>query len=358
MSKIYCLKAVFITICLVWLFQADPCLAEGYFRLVLTDGTIVEGEMIRITPATIEINPEGPEEFASYNRSRISDVVYMSSRPEKKAVPKSAPEPELKAAQQGILVVRFNFEGDNMSDETPELVHDYVLIDSLLYFAGRFDNFLIELPAGWHSLEFCGDSIAYLEPTYFYHLHDGGNAVRIWRQAEPYIFGKTINIDIRGDKATSITLDRLNENSLFISDKDSRVKSREEMLSDQPDTLKWLRAENGIIPGKLIFEKLPDDFVYHDSLVFRYRVVFNESDWARFNDSAYLPGNYLIEARALAWNNWRNKLTGETVTRCQAEIRSGHTTVVKFDACLDSLDCRVTILPDKWFEISTRESKE
>ncbi|UCE66788.1 MAG: hypothetical protein JSU85_01900, partial [Candidatus Zixiibacteriota bacterium] len=62
MQKTFRFKGLFATIFLICLCRADSALAEGYFRLVLIDGTVVEGEMIRVTPATIEINPDGPEE--------------------------------------------------------------------------------------------------------------------------------------------------------------------------------------------------------------------------------------------------------------------------------------------------------
>jgi len=351
LSKVAGIKGAYIPIFLICFWLAEICSAEGYFRLVLADGTVVEGKMLRVTPATIEIDPDGPEEFASYNRSRISEILYMKRKPA------DAPETET-VGETGILAVKYDLENDFMHNDTPGMIHDYIMIDGALYFTGSYRDFCIELPVGNHILELCGMNMACYEPTDFYSLESGGASPRIWRQVNSFTFGKSMNIDVRRDSATVITLERRNRDYLFVSGEGSNVSSVENYSLSGSYTFKRLYPENGIIPGKLFFEELPKNYVFHDSLEYRYAFVFNESERARFNDSAYLPGSYEIEAHAIAWNTWKDKLISETVSRCEMKIKSGHTTIVKFESSVNRLDCKVTILPDSWFEISTRESKE
>lgn len=357
MPKTVGFRGVLLTIFLICLFQADIGRAEGYFRLVLVDGTVVEGEMIRVTPATIEINPDGPEEFASYNQSKISDIVYMKQKPGSASNLNSDKQNDSKSNATGILAVRFNSENPALPDDTLGLIHDYIMIDGILYYTGHFKDFQVELPPGKHILELCGVNMAYYEPTDFYSLENGGTTSRIWKQDNPLTSGKSMNIRIRRDSATVITLERRNLDYLFVSSIDSRVSCREDFLSKGKSISKVLFPEKGIIPGKLVFEELPKNYVLHDSLEYRYVSVFSESEWARFNDAAYLPGNFVIEARTIAWNTWKDKLISETVSRCEAKIESGHTTVVKFEISINNLECRVTILPGSWFKISTREAQ-
>ncbi len=357
MLKTVGIKNFFITIFLICLCRADIGRTEGYFRLVLIDGTVVEGEMIRVTPATIEIDPYGPETFASYNQSVISDIVYMKQKPGGASNLNFDKENESKTDATGILTVRFNIENAGLPDDEPGLIHDYVMIDGRLYFTGLYADFYIELPPGNHTLELCGINMAYYEPTDFYSLENGGTTPRIWKQDNPFTFGKSMNIDIRRDSAIVITLEKRNRDCLFVSSMDTRVSCQEDFLSKGKSIFKLLSPENGIIPGKLVFEELPKNHLLHDSLEYRYVFVFSESEWARFNDAAYLPGNYVIEARAMAWNRWKDKLISETVSRCEMEIKSGHTTIVKFESLVNRLDYKVIVLPSSWFEISTRESE-
>ncbi|UCC78548.1 MAG: hypothetical protein JSW64_09700 [Candidatus Zixiibacteriota bacterium] len=358
MPKTLGIKGLFATVCLICLFMAHSARAEGYFCLVLIDGTVVEGEMIRITPATIEIDPEGPEDFASYNQGVIRDILYTRHKPGAPAKIEPVRDKGEKTVAKGILAVKFNVEKGAKPGDAIGLVRDYVMIDGRLYFTGRFEDFMIELPSGNHTLELCGIDMAYHEPSDFYSLENGGSCPRIWRQDNAFSFGKSMNIHVRRDSATFITLGKQYRDYLFVSMQKSRIINREDLPPNIQATFKRLSVENGIVPGKLVFEELPRNYIFHDSLEYRYAFVFNESEWGRFNDAAYLPGNYAIEARAIAWNTWKDNLISETISRCEAKIESGHTTIVKFELNVNDLFCSFTVLPDSRFEISTRDLKE
>jgi len=83
-------------------------------------------------------------------------------------------------------------------------------------------------------------------------------------------------------------------------------------------------------------------------------VVFNDFQLARFNDYAYLPGEYRIETRAAIWNEKRNKIVRQSMSHCPTEIKSGQTTWVAFFSEDMDLNCSVTIMPRLTFEISNR----
>ena len=357
MSKTLGIKELLSAIFLIFLFGADSTRADGYFRLILIDGTVAEGEMIRITPATIEIDPEGPEEFASYNRSVIKDIIYTKQKPV--GTPKMDPIPEEKGDSKtsGYLAVKYNIGNRGLPRDTLTTIHDYVLIDGKLYFTGRFEDFMIGLPSGNHTLELYGIDIAYYEPTDFYSLENGGIKPRVWGGENPYSTGKSMNIQVRGDSVTVIAFVKQNRDILFVAAVESRVISRGSLAFRNSFDFKGLSFEQGIIPGKLVFDELPKNHLAHDSLEYRYSYVFNESRWGRFNNTAYLPGSYEIEARTLAWNRWKGKFINESVNLCEVEINSGLITVVKFKSLINRLDCEVTILPAGWFEISIRESQ-
>lgn len=338
---------------LLWAAQIDSCAAEGYFQLILRDGSIVNGEMIRVTPSTIEFDPDGPETFASYNRSEIKEILYKRGLLSNNSVKKETSDQKINPLKKGLLAFKFNLEHKELLSDSSLNAQNYVMIDSALYFTGQFADFYIELPAGRHIVEFSGPQLAYFEPGRSYSFWGNYKTGKVWRQSEPFFYGEEIRVEIEDGKSTLIVVDSRKGDYLFISAEKSKTLEKEKFQADFSSYYKKVNPENKIVPGRLIFDRLPDNLLA-DSLEYRYRMVFNDFQLARFNDYAYLPGKYRIETRVAIWNEKRNKIVRRSMSHCPTEIKSGHTTWVTFFGDRMDLHCSVTIMPKLTFEISNR----
>jgi len=218
----YKYRTVFSLIFLLWAAQIDFCAAEGYFQLILRDGSIVNGEMIRVTSSAIEIDPDGPETFASYNRSVIKEIVYKRGKLLNNSV-KKAPVQKILPLGKGLLAFKFNLEHKELLSDSSLVAQNYVMIDSALYFTGQFADFCIELPAGRHIVEFSGPYLAYFEPGGYYSFWGNYKSGKVWRQSEPFFYGKEIRAEIETGKSTLIVVDGQKGDYLFISPEKSKI---------------------------------------------------------------------------------------------------------------------------------------
>ena len=347
-------KTILTMIAATFLYLTAFCVAEGDFRLVLFDGTVVEGEMIRVTPSTIEIDPEGPKSLMVVNRDQIADIIYTKLKPGKiDNIPAG-----IQPSRTGILAVKYNSKNIETGNKDWRLVFDYIMIDSLLYDAGRFADFMIELSSGWRHIEFCGIKAACYEKGDFYYIENGGSGTAIWKQSgNGFHSSNGMTVDIHPDSITLISFNRVSGDYIIIDDDKSGVLNKSEFTPDRRVEFREICHDDGIIPGGLILGEVPSSYQYHDSLEYRYDVVYDEIKSARFNNRLFLPGVYSIATRVTAYNKWRYAETGEKTNRYDIEIRGGYATTVEFQSFKDRLDCRISISPEKRFEISASEAK-
>ena len=349
------IRTILTTIVILLLCRAAASLAGGYFRLTLTDGTVMEGEMIRVTPSTIEIDPDGPDTLAVVNRGLIADIVYTKFRPGKT----SAGEIEAKRSETGRLAMRFDCEIVESPEPDRRPVYDYIMIDSLLYNTGRFEDFMIELPTGWNSIRFCGIRTACFELRDFFNIEEGGSGAAIWRGiGDGFHASNIVSVDIRPDSVTLVSYNRRNGIYIMIDDESSGVFGYNEFGGYRGIDFKQLDLSDGIVPGRLVYGRVPGAYQYHDSLEYRYSVIGDELRSGHFGDILYLPGVYTIETRAAAFNKWRYAAVDVKTDRYDIEIRSGRTTRIEFEPKIDSLACKISISPDSSIKISAREAGE